>query len=116
MYKNHILKHSEKSEFLDSTLCLASYMKHIVIGRVEMTADSQTIFEDSKTVLIKNNMYYPFARVLRKADHYFQCKRDSKFEVDILPPTTKNPLYKLVATFGTYGESTEPIFQVRSHD
>ena len=112
MNKNHILKHAEKSEFLGDSLCLASFMKHIVIGRTEMTPDSQTVFDDNKSVTVKSNQYMAFCQSLAKAKYYYENKPTESFEIEIAPPgRKKNSLYPLFACFGPYED--QPKFQLR---
>ena len=77
MNKNHILKFAEKHEFIgDGDLCLASYFGRLVLGLVKVDPDSQSMFSDTKTVVIKQNQFDINLTFIQ----YFKCPHLVKFQ------------------------------------
>ena len=114
MNKNHILKFAEKHEFIgDGDLCLAAYFGRLVLGLVEVDPDSQTMFSNTRTVVIKQNQFDGLIAAFHKAIYFFETKSEESFQMDILTKKGTQPLYKLTATFGKPDEATSPTFQLR---
>ena len=99
----------------DNSLCFAAYVDHLVLGQVTVNNDSQTIFDEFKSLSLGQNSFFNLIHSLKKAKNFFEHHRDEHFQMDLYSTKTKRPpLYKLSATFGKYGEATDPIFQIRT--
>ena len=96
----------------ESTLAVASYMGHVCIGYICVNDESQSKFDDSKSIVIKESQFFLFTEALRKARFFFANHPDSDFLID-LQTGKRDPLYKLTASFGKTDGMSEPLFQLR---
>lgn len=86
-----------------------------MLGQVTVNNDSQTIFDELKSLSLGQNSFFNLIHSLKKGKKFFESHRDENFQMDLHSTKTKRlPLYKLSATFGKYGEATDPIFQIRT--
>ena len=111
--KNSFLKHSIRYDFLDSTICIASFPGYMIIGQIETDTNSNMRFVENKALAICDLDLLGFVHSVKKGHQSYENESLDTFEYDVEPPKKQEPLRKLCAIYSKADDDSDFIFQLR---